>query len=554
MSERDTRLEIGGSVGSRRGNLAETHFKTIVERMGYIVVKGSGWTSSKKRETDDGDKICVHRFRMPPSRDSEIDFFFPKERVGIWVTYIGRIDRLRCPNAACDLHGGKFNELRYAVGICPHCKNEKLPKVIKGKKLWVCSEGNNLVDPLDLIDLTCSRCGANLEWYKDTSASIQAHKQFYYRFAELLDIKTIEKKTSCIFVSYSTRQEWRLWWKTFNFFFDYSVFLDDLPSPFGSPRFDSQTTRLLLRWLSDPPLNQNPLWLSLLHHKISRRKSMESCLRELLSRHSKRDKPRCFPIRYAIYEILMKMKEKEESWPSNVEKAYANAVSLVPKYDSKHYPSEVIQSILQNIKERNLNHGWSKYKMIANLSVEQLDRTPFVPGFEPLEELLFLKLQDWKEEGVINDYREEPCVDVPCETFLKDIPQLGRAEKGIAQKLGQDAWVLLPNGKEILFQCKTSASFKKFKQTGNIDPSGIAYKDSKRMIGHSTLILYSRDDQILKKDENRLFVTIIDGNWRARKAFKLITFMYLLAADEIFYGDEIVNGTLRAFLKKEGTK
>ena len=74
------------------------------------------------------------------------------------------------------------------------------------------------------------------------------------------------------------------------------------------------------------------------------------------------------------------------------------------------------------------------------------------------------------------------------------------------------------------------------------------------MVGHSTLILYSKDDQILKKDENRLFVIIIDGNWRAREAFKLITFMYRLAADEIFYGDEIVNGNLRAFLKKEGTK
>lgn len=547
--ERDTRLEIGGSVGAIRGKICELHFKKVIESLGFKVIKFNQLTHIKAEE-----KICIHRYRMPPEKFTEIDFFFPKERVGIWISYIGRINRLKCTNPQCQHFGKKFNEFKFAKGVCPHCKSEILPLSFEGKLSWRCSKENRLVDPLDIINPVCTTCNSPLTFYEDTSASIQAHKQFYYRFTELLDVKTVSSDISCIFMSYSTKKEWRLWNKVFSFFFDDSLFLDDLPGVLDSNSFNNALTQKLKFWLKEKPLNEQQIWLDLLESKTLKRRNISCRLSNMLKRHFKRVLPLCFPIRYKIYEVLLEIKEKfKERWPKDIEEAYSKIIELIPNiYHDDTYPAELLTELLKRIKQRNEKFNWDKHKLIAKLDVEGLNKTPFKPGFEPLEELLFYVLEKLKEKGVIESYKNEPCVDVPMHTFLSGIEEIERDESTQARLLGEDAVIKLRNGIEVVVQCKTSASFKKFVENREILSSGISYKDVKRIIGHFTLegykVVEEKGIKRLKEDKNKIFVAIIDGNWSARQPFHLIKLMYLMGVDEIFYADELLDGTFENFL------
>lgn len=240
----DTRLSTGGSVGAIRGNIFEQHFGKILTQLGFIVVKHSAVKDFLKNDgsievnekllkkikvdipcEEFSRKIVVWRYRLPPYKFSEVDFYIPSAKIGFWVSYIGRIKRKTCPKCFPKNKTTKFNEFIQSKGTCPHCKKSNLPnEEAVGIERWICKICGRLVDPLTLNSIKCAKCGGDLIDIEDRSASTQAHKQFYYRLAEVLDIKT-SSDISCFFVAYNSREEWRIWHKAFELFFDSTIFV-----------------------------------------------------------------------------------------------------------------------------------------------------------------------------------------------------------------------------------------------------------------------------------------------------------------------------------------
>jgi len=592
----DTRLAVGGSVGAIKGNIFEQHFRKVLTQFGCIIVP---YSSVKDRLRNDGSveideklprilkiniskeeltrKILIWRYRLPPHDFSEIDFYVPSVKVGFWVSYIGRIKRKTCPNCFPKAKATKFNEFLQSRGICPHCEKGVLPnKDATGIRKWICSVCQHIVDPLTLKSMKCALCGSDLIEMEDKSASTQAHKQFYYRLAELLDIKT-KSDITCIFVAYNTREEWRIWHKAFDLFFDYSIFVFD-PKPangvqrivgsFDSDDFNSHLGAIISDLLkSKPQISDERVKLMFTIMKTirgEREKSIKDWEKSIINSReilTKGSELKCYPIRYSIYYLLKKLKGSyppivspnqygqeisiNEHALSEREQTIISEIDRIRNENTEdlwlNSKKEVTRSVLMNYFERARKHKWYKNLMLLNFDYKAINATPFLEQFEPLEELLFIKLnQIRKDKKIIKEVEKEPCFDVAESTFIRKL--IGSAESNRGFIIGNDARILLSNGKEVVFQCKTSCSFEKWDKFNKIMSSGISYKDAKRMIGHNFLASFDLEGNKVNKKE-RVFVVILDGHWGAGKENKLknLSIMYLLGVDKIFFADELFN-------------
>jgi len=592
----DTRLSVGGSVGAIKGNIFEQHFKKILEKLGYIIIPYSLVKSYLRNDgsieingklvkklkvniskNELNNKIVIWRFRLPPYNFSEIDFYIPSVKVGFWVSYIGRIKRKTCPNCLPKSKSTKFNEFLQSKGICPHCEKSILPNEnATGIRKWICSVCHHIVDPLTLKSMKCAMCGSELVEIEDRSASTQAHKQFYYRLAEILDIKT-QLDITCIFIAYNLREEWRIWHKAFDLFFDLSIFVfDNKPTKgvkqidglFDSDIFNSQLSTIIFNVLKSKPQISDERIKSMFafmkkirHEKEKTIKNWEKSI--LVSRKTllKSDEPKCYPIRYSIYYLLKRLKglyppiipqtqygqgiNIDESALKEREQIIISKIDQINNENTEdlwlNLKKEVIKSVLSNYFERARKHKWYKNLMLLNFDYETINATPFLEQFEPLEELLFIKLnQIYKDKDAIVEIQKEPCFDVAELTVIRKL--IGSTENDKGFIIGNDAKVRLTNNKEVIFQCKTSCSFDKWNEFNQIMSSGISYKDAKRMIGHNFLASFDiKGNNVIKKE--RVFVVVLDGHWGAGKGNKLknLSIMYLLGVDEIFFADELFN-------------
>jgi len=590
----DTRLSVGGSVGAIKGNLFEQHFKKVLTQLGYIILP---YSLIKKYLKNDGSievgeelfrqlksnlsineitkKIIVWRYRLPPYGFSEIDFYVPSIKIGFWVSYIGRIKRKTCPNCFAQSKATKFNEFAQSEGTCPHCGKGILPnKEATGVEKWICNVCHHMVDPLTLNSIKCALCGGELIEIEDRSASTQAHKQFYYRLAELLDIKT-KLNITCIFVAYNTREEWRIWNKAFDLFFDCSIFVFDrepiiggksIQGIFDSDKFNSQFSSLIANILKNPPQisDKRVKQMFAIMKKIrdEKEKLLEGWKESIIiSRKTliKSSEIKCYPIRYSIYYLLKKLKEcyppiissnqyedvnVDEQTLQKRERIILSEIDNINNENAEdlwlNFKREIVKRVLTNYFERAKRHRWYKNLMLLNLDYKAINATPFLKQFEPLEELLFVKLnQINKDKNIIKKIEKEPCFDVAESTVLRKLIGIKEGDRGFI--IGNDARILLSNDREVVFQCKTSCSFEKWDETGKIISSGISYKDAKRMIGHNFLASFDLNDKVKRKE--RVFIVVIDGHWGAGKGDELknLSIMYLLGVDEIFFADELFN-------------
>lgn len=591
----DTRLSVGGSVGAIQGNIFEHHFKKVLEQLGYIILPYSLVRDYLREDGSiqiDGalfkklkvnisrnelpSRIVVWKYRLPPYGFSEIDFYLPSLMVGFWVSCIGRIKRKTCPKCLPKNKATKFNEFLQSKGICPHCKRGLLPNENASVvKKWICNSCNHIVDPLTLESMKCAKCGSNLVEIEDKSASTQAHKQFYYRLAEVLDIKT-KSDITCIFIAYNSRDEWRIWHKAFDLFFDYSIFVFDatpakglgkIDGLFDSDNFNTQFRTILRDVLKNrPQISDERIRLMFTFIKEIRNqkeKTIKDWERTVLESRKillKSDEIKCYPIRYSIYYLLKKLKESykpiisqnQYKQASNVDESLLNEREqlIISQIDRLHNENiedvwlnlkkSVMKSVLKNYFERARKHKWYKNLMLLNLDYKAINATPFLEQFEPLEELLFIKLKEISEKNknIIKEIQKEPCFDVTESTIIRKLIGIAENDKGFI--IGNDAKVVLIDNKEVVFQCKTSCSFDEWDRSNRILSSGISYKDAKRMIGHNFLASFDiQDNKLVKKD--RVFIVVLDGHWGAGGDNKLknLSLMYLLGVDEIFFADEL---------------
>ena len=97
-----------------------------------------------KEENISKNNLAIHKYRIPPDKFTEIDFYLPKEKVGFCVTNLSRKNRFRIDNK-------KINEFDSLKGICPHCKAEdqysdlcescgRVPEEITNPKCSLCGQ------------------------------------------------------------------------------------------------------------------------------------------------------------------------------------------------------------------------------------------------------------------------------------------------------------------------------------------------------------------------------------------------------------------------------
>ena len=294
-------LDIGGSVGSIKGNFYEKHFSRILENLGYKVVQYKEYIKYK-----DKPNIVFHKYRTAPDQFTEIDFFIPTKNIGFWVTNLGQIERYKTESSNKD-----FNEFKDLKGKCPHCKKSNLPNLndeILGK--WTCKKCKKIVSPFDLFEKK-SVNGENVLKYKNNSASTQAHKQAYYRVGEYIEARTSEDKVACIEIIYNKRSAWRNWSPVIELFFDDTIFIfDDIGEVIGTDEFEKKLLFKIARLIKNPPQPKDSIKL-LLDRASSIRdekmKSYQNWLNEIIkSRLLKwgKNEPVSFPIRYSLYGLL----------------------------------------------------------------------------------------------------------------------------------------------------------------------------------------------------------------------------------------------------------
>ena len=170
------KLDIGGSSGSTKGNFFELHFASILQSLGYKIIKVN-------ENIKDKNNIAIHKYRIPPDKFTEIDFYLPEVNVGFCVTNLSRKNRFR-------INKKKINEFDNLKGFCPHC-NEKFNNNNKDTniiKRWKCTFCLKTILPFELKKPK-SLNDENVEKVEDNSSIQQAHKQAYYRVGELIDVK-----------------------------------------------------------------------------------------------------------------------------------------------------------------------------------------------------------------------------------------------------------------------------------------------------------------------------------------------------------------------------
>ena len=238
-------LDVGGSIGSIKGNFYEKHFGLILEKLGYKIAQFKDYKKYK-----DDPNIVFHKYRTAPDQFTEIDFFIPTKKIGFWVTNLGQVERFKTETSNKD-----FNEFTDLSGICPHCKKNKLPnETVEILAKWRCEGCNKLVSPFDLIDKK-SQSGDEVTKYINKSASMQAHKQAYYRVGEYIEARTSEDKVACIEIIYNERSAWRNWSSVIELFFDDTIFIfDDIGKIIGSDEFETKLFERIYSVINNPPL------------------------------------------------------------------------------------------------------------------------------------------------------------------------------------------------------------------------------------------------------------------------------------------------------------
>ena len=294
-------LDAGGSIGSKKGYFYEKHFANVLVKLGYEILPFKDYSAYK-----DKANVVFHKYRTAPDQFTEIDFFIPTKNVGFWVTNLGQIERFKLKSSIKD-----FNEFSDLVGTCPHCKKSKLPNSHSDIiEKWTCKNCKGLVSPFDLLNKKSSNGVAIIE-YHNKSASMQAHKQAYYRVGEYIESKTSDDKVSCIEIIYNKRAAWRNWGPVIELFFDDTIFIfDEFEDLFGSKNFQKNITYRVKSIIVNAPKPDNTI-KNLLARAESIRESKLKAFPEWLEeiRSSRKllwgeDKPISFPMRYSLYGLL----------------------------------------------------------------------------------------------------------------------------------------------------------------------------------------------------------------------------------------------------------
>ena len=578
------KLDIGGSSGSTKGNFFELHFASILQSLGYKIIKVN-------ENIKDKYNIAIHKYRIPPDKFTEIDFYLPEVNVGFCVTNLSRKNRFR-------INKKKINEFDNLKGFCPHC-NEKFNNNNKDTniiKRWKCTFCLKTILPFELKKPK-SLNDENVEKVEDNSSIQQAHKQAYYRVGELIDVKINSNNLKLIEIIYNEKEEWRNWYKVIDLFYDdcFWVFSEIKKTLFGSNSFQEKFKKRVELMISNP-IEDNQLTNNIINHYKNLQKIRRNTYQEWFNKFQKiREKnwgqnlPIGHPIRYSIYGIIIAngkvndeidvkkyenivkfLKDNQNSgrevisylkkldYLNNQNKLSIEAISEKEKYEKlfkkfvKQIEENKISSITPNdfwFKNKKnkiidlLNYtlkisqikNWYKFIMIARNDIKMLSGTPFIDQqYEPLELLTRLKLNDLKDEGIIKKIHGEIGSDFKEKSWLSDF-----FNDNIS--LGVDFYVTLKNNKKLHIQCKSNSSFKKWLKDQKIHNSGISYKDTKRMISHNMFTGFNFNEKKISYSEERVFIAILDGNWQSNEKdrFKLIRMMYLMGIDDIFFADEI---------------
>lgn len=586
------KLDIGGSSGSKKGNFFEKHFSSILGSIGYEIIKAN---EEIKEENISKNNLAIHKYRIPPDKFTEIDFYLPKEKVGFCVTNLSRKNRFRIDNK-------KINEFDSLKGICPHCnkefKNDNKDNDILFK--WTCKNCSQIIFPFDLKKPQSINNEA-LKLVIDNSAIQQAHKQAYYRVGELLDVKINSEDIKLVEIIYNEKEEWRNWYKVIDLFYDdcFWIFSELKGVLFGSKIFQERFKQRVQKIISEPVQNKkSSIREQIITHYKNLKKNREKTyvhwfkkIQDIRIKNWGENLPISQPIRYSIYGIIKNNGEintsidikkyenitkflkddkkdrskiipylKKNNFLNNKNELNENAI-LKKKFYEDEYKKFVLKikenrvhSItpddfwFKNHKEKIINllnylfkisliKNWYKFVMIARNDIKMLSGTPYIDQqYEPLELLTRIKLEELVSKGNIKKIHGEIGSDFKEKSWLSDYFNEG---KDIS--LGVDFFITLKNKKELHIQCKSNSSFKKWMQDKKIHNSGISYKDTKRMISHNMLTGFSYKNKEITYSNNRIFIGILDGNWQSnlKDRFKLIRMMYLMGIDDIFFADEI---------------
>ena len=573
MSKLYTKLDIGGSSGSKKGKFYESHFHNILQKIGYSIngIK---------------DKKLEHLHRLPPDKFTEIDFYIPEKKVGFCVTNLSQKKRFRVGNK-------KINEFDDLVGLCPHCRNNF--KNENTSSYWVCQNCNQLILPFDLINPK-TKSNMLVNEVEDLSAIQQAHKQAYYRIGELIDVKVNDEEIKLVEIIYNSKDEWRYWSKAIDFFYDDCVwvFSEFTNHKFGSQHFEKEFMNRIKNIINsrfNNEKNKQFIIKKFIEIKNSQKTKYKDWIKNFSnSRLSswKKDEPISYPVRYSVYDLILKNGEIKNNIDVNIIKhiskfrsgkitkkeiqflkennfldikknklnlnaieVYKSCIESFKQFINKIENSEIIidnEKDFWNISKKiyilemlnyllkiSLKNNWYKFAMISRNDINQLNNTPYIDSqYEPLELLLRVKIEKLLQKGIIKKIYGEIGRDYREKSWLSDILQE-------EIRLGSDFVIKLKNDKILNIQCKSNTSFKKWLLDKSIKNSGITYKDTKRMIAHNMLTSFEFVNNKLQFKNQRNYIGVIDGNWTSNKSdkYKLIRMMFLMGVDDIFFSDEI---------------
>ena len=600
------KLDIGGSSGAKKGDFFEKHFASILESIGYKIIKVN---EEKEKENINKNKLAIHKYRIPPDKFTEIDFFLPKEKVGFCVTNLSQKKRFRINNK-------KINEFDKLKGICPHCENEfkNNNKDMNILSRWKCQKCNKIIYPFELKEPQ-SLNNETLEKVEDNSAIQQAHKQAYYRVGELLDVKINSEDIKLIEIIYNEKSEWRNWFKVIDLFYDdcFWIFSELKDVLFGSDSFQEKFKKKIQKLISEPIcVKSTKITKQVIAYYKNLKKKKEKEYGQwfekfqiIRKKNWGENLPISQPIRYSIYGIIIDhgkinnsidirkyenitkfLKEKQHdkkkiitylkkmNYLNKENKLNLSAILEKKKYEDEYKKfvikikenrvhsitpndfwfknhKEKIVNLLNYLFEISLAKNWYKFIMIAKNDANMLSNTPYIDQqYEPLELLTRIKLEELTNKGIIKKIHGDIGSDFKEKSWLSDY-----FHEGEKISLGVDFFITLKNNKELHIQCKSNSSFKKWLKDKKIHNSGISYKDTKRMISHNMLTGFSYKNKELTYSNNRIFIAILDGNWQSnsKDRFKLIRMMYLMGIDDIFFADEI-DGRFEDFINNLSNK
>ena len=358
-------LEIGGSIGSLRGKFYEFYLIRLLNQNAY---------HARKRIGPNNPTAYYLRYRFPPDEITEIDLYFPNQRVGFWLTCLGKIKKIRC----IECSSKKFNEFKKISGFCPHCNEGKLPTTTGGFSGWICPKCGRIADPLELRNKTCVCGSKNFEEYEDRSASTQAHKQTYYRLAEYLEVKTADFNSVgtsanldvlCSEIIFNEKSEWRIWWKVLESFFDTTLFVfENNPELFGSDFFNNKVWEFI-----DNNLNRKyhtnkfstKIVQYLLHERSRKNGTYSNWYSHMAVQRKKywgEEYPAAYPVRYSIFTVLKALGKRSYVDPYEIGVIW----SYLKKKSSSSKP-------LGEARKRCIKKGYIKNNKVTKKGIDQIE-------------------------------------------------------------------------------------------------------------------------------------------------------------------------------------